>query len=157
MLMRYAAMPVHYCHKPGSSEHARFAGTVSSSIAIKPDLIRKAGQESPRFRIDVVSAVEFVNAVLDSAIGTYIKHNVVAVSQAVAKLLVHRRLCDAHADALRVLSRTELVAVYIVLASLHHSQRVANPSNKAVKRLRALLTRKGGTKGAVGARAGGLV
>eukprot|EP00965_Chrysotila_dentata_P144698 4779881-Pleurochrysis_carterae.AAC.1 len=83
MLVRYAAMPVHCCHKPGSSKHARLAGTVSSGTAIKPDLIWKAGQELPRFRIDVVSAVNFVNAVLDSAVGTHIKHNV-AVSQAVA-------------------------------------------------------------------------
>eukprot|EP00965_Chrysotila_dentata_P027164 901872-Pleurochrysis_carterae.AAC.1 len=81
MLMRYAAMSVDGCHKPASSEHARFAGTVSSGIAIKPDLLWKAGQELPRFRIDVVSAVDFVNAALDSAVGTNIKHNV-AVSQA---------------------------------------------------------------------------
>eukprot|EP00965_Chrysotila_dentata_P031899 1063785-Pleurochrysis_carterae.AAC.1 len=60
-------MPVHCCHKPGSSEHVRLAGTVSSGMAVKPDLMWKAGQESPRFRIDVVSAVDFVNAVLDSA------------------------------------------------------------------------------------------
>eukprot|EP00965_Chrysotila_dentata_P085634 2824765-Pleurochrysis_carterae.AAC.1 len=83
MLMRYAAMPVNCRHKPGSSEHARLTGTVSSGIANKPDLIWKAGQESPRFRIDVVSAVDFVNAVLDVAVGTYIEHNF-AVSQAVA-------------------------------------------------------------------------
>eukprot|EP00965_Chrysotila_dentata_P161427 5331245-Pleurochrysis_carterae.AAC.1 len=61
-------MPVHCCHKPGSSEHARLAGTSSSGTAIKPDVIRNAGHESPRFRIDVVSAVEFVNAVLNIAV-----------------------------------------------------------------------------------------
>eukprot|EP00965_Chrysotila_dentata_P036795 1224187-Pleurochrysis_carterae.AAC.1 len=155
MLMRYAAMPVHCCQKPGSSEHARFAGTVSSGTAIKADLVWKAGQESPRFRIDVVSTVEFVNAVLDSAVGTYVKHNF-AVSQAVS-VRVYRLLCDAHADASRLFSRTGLAAVYIVLASLRHSQRVANSSDNTVKRLGVLLTRKGGGKGAVGTRAGGLV
>eukprot|EP00965_Chrysotila_dentata_P031789 1060213-Pleurochrysis_carterae.AAC.1 len=148
-------MPVHCCHKPGSSEHAWLAGTVSSGIAIKPDVIGKAGQKSPRFRIDVVSAVELVNEVLDSAAGTCINHNF-AVSQAKA-VQVYRLLCDAHADASRVLSRTGLSAVYIVLASLHHFKRLANPSDNAVKRLGALLTRKGGAKGAVGARAGELV
>eukprot|EP00965_Chrysotila_dentata_P182772 6035455-Pleurochrysis_carterae.AAC.1 len=60
-------MPVQCCHKPGCSEHARLEGTVSSGTAIKPDVIWKACQESPRFCIDVVSAVEFVNTVLDSA------------------------------------------------------------------------------------------
>eukprot|EP00965_Chrysotila_dentata_P200306 6179905-Pleurochrysis_carterae.AAC.1 len=37
LLTRYAARPVHCCHWPGSSEHVRLAGTVSSGIAIKPD------------------------------------------------------------------------------------------------------------------------
>eukprot|EP00965_Chrysotila_dentata_P032706 1089812-Pleurochrysis_carterae.AAC.1 len=48
-------------------------------------------------------------------------------------------------------------AVYIVVASLHYKKRVENPTKNAVKRLGALLTRKGGAKGAVGARADGLV
>eukprot|EP00965_Chrysotila_dentata_P244250 6205855-Pleurochrysis_carterae.AAC.2 len=112
-------MPVHCYHKPGSSEHARLAGIVSSGIAIKPDVIWKAGQAFPRFRIDVVS--------LRSRPGK------VAVQK-------HRLLCDTHADM-----------------SLHYSLRVANPSDKTVKRLRALLTQKGGSKGFVSARAGGMV
>eukprot|EP00965_Chrysotila_dentata_P208702 6184849-Pleurochrysis_carterae.AAC.1 len=110
-------MPVHCCHKPGSSEHARLAGTVSSCTAIKPDVIWKAGQESRRFRIDIVSAVEFVNAVLDSAVDTCIIYNA-AVSLAVS-VQIYRLLCDAHADSSLVLSRTGLAAVYIVIASLY--------------------------------------
>eukprot|EP00965_Chrysotila_dentata_P212495 6187078-Pleurochrysis_carterae.AAC.3 len=38
-LTPYAAMPVHCCHKPGSSEHAPLAGIVSSVTAIKSDVI----------------------------------------------------------------------------------------------------------------------
>eukprot|EP00965_Chrysotila_dentata_P165033 5448999-Pleurochrysis_carterae.AAC.1 len=45
---------------------------------------------------------------------------------------------------------TEFSAVYIVLASLHLSKRMASPSDNAVKHLEALLTRKGGAKGALG-------
>eukprot|EP00965_Chrysotila_dentata_P240496 6203748-Pleurochrysis_carterae.AAC.10 len=74
LLARYAAMPVHCCHKPGSSKHARLEGTVSSGTAIKPDVIWKTGQESPRFCIDVFSAIEFVRAALHSAVGTCIIH-----------------------------------------------------------------------------------
>eukprot|EP00965_Chrysotila_dentata_P242299 6204792-Pleurochrysis_carterae.AAC.4 len=51
---------------------------------------------------------------------------------------MYRLLCDAHADEWLVLARTGLTAVNIVLAPLYYSQR-------------------GGAKGAVGARAGGLV
>eukprot|EP00965_Chrysotila_dentata_P215532 6188828-Pleurochrysis_carterae.AAC.1 len=69
---------------------------------------------------------------------------------------MYRLLCDAHADTSLVLSRIGFVAVYIVLASLYSSKRAVNPSDTTVKRLGALLTLKGGAKGAVGARAGGL-
>eukprot|EP00965_Chrysotila_dentata_P158402 5232017-Pleurochrysis_carterae.AAC.3 len=117
LLTRHAAMPVHCYHKPGSSEHARLAGTVSSGRAIKSDVVGKAGQESPRFRIVVLFAVEFFNALFDSAVGTCIIYNV-AVSLAVA-VQMYGLLCNAHADTLLVLSRTGLAAVYIVLASLY--------------------------------------
>eukprot|EP00965_Chrysotila_dentata_P210686 6186037-Pleurochrysis_carterae.AAC.2 len=148
-------MPVHCCHKPDSSEHVRLAGTISRGTAIKSNVIWKAGQESLRFRIDVVSAVEFVNALPYSAVGKCIIHYV-AVSLTLA-VLMYRLLCDAHADTSLMLSRIELAAECIVLASLHYSQRVTNPLDTAVKRLGALSTLKGEAKGAVGAGADGLV
>eukprot|EP00965_Chrysotila_dentata_P153430 5071876-Pleurochrysis_carterae.AAC.1 len=140
-------MHVHCCHKPGLSQHARLAGAVSSDIEIKPEVIWNAGQESPRLRIDIVSAVEFVNATLvDSAVGTCrSRANLQAVVRCacghVARAFAHRTSGGLHRA--RVATLLSASRKYLV--------------QRCAKRLGALLTRRDGQKGVEGARGCGLV
>eukprot|EP00965_Chrysotila_dentata_P156274 5162671-Pleurochrysis_carterae.AAC.1 len=140
------------------------------------------GCELPPFVVDSESAVDFLKAVLDSPVrrvsnttfrsrescGTGIKHDFSVVSEAqqsseavalvqVYKLALYNQQVDSANS--RASMRTNMPAIYIELASLHHSQRVPHPSDSTLKGLPDALTRKGkvGRMGTGGKRAVGLL
>eukprot|EP00965_Chrysotila_dentata_P076817 2536111-Pleurochrysis_carterae.AAC.1 len=94
----------------------------------------QASQPSP-FKADELIAVEFLNAVLASDVGTRIEHSI-ALTEAVV-VRVCSLLSGKDPAVARLFSSVGLSAAYTVLSSLHHSQRVPAPApgSNAIKRL----------------------
>eukprot|EP00965_Chrysotila_dentata_P082308 2716686-Pleurochrysis_carterae.AAC.1 len=105
------------------------------------------GVEIPPFKIENASAVKYLRAVLDSAVGPRIFHScflseaaAVQISQLLlgAKAANRERAFAPHAGS--------MPAVYILHASIYFKQRVPARSTNALKRLANFVTRKGGGK-----------
>eukprot|EP00965_Chrysotila_dentata_P214002 6187973-Pleurochrysis_carterae.AAC.1 len=126
---------------------------VSSGLKLKFEATWARGVENPPFQADNLAAVEFLYAVLDSAVGRHIQHSF-SVFEAVAVPIAQFTLNGKTSDTARSLApHTGLSAVYIALASLYHKQRSPAPGKDDLKRLSNTLTRKEGGKGSVGRRA----
>eukprot|EP00965_Chrysotila_dentata_P002724 88587-Pleurochrysis_carterae.AAC.1 len=95
----------------------------------------EGGVENPPFKIDNASAVEFLRAILDGAVGTRIS-NSCSLSEAVAVQISQLFLSAKDAKRERVFAPLAgMPAVYILLASIYFRQRVPAPSTNALKRL----------------------
>eukprot|EP00965_Chrysotila_dentata_P094706 3131898-Pleurochrysis_carterae.AAC.1 len=115
----------------------RVADAGSSGPELKFEAAWARGLESPPFQADNLSAVEFLYAVLDSAVGRRIEHSF-SVSEAVAVQIARLFLNVKTADTARLLApHTGLSAVYIALAFLYHKQRVPAPGKDDLRRRRA--------------------
>eukprot|EP00965_Chrysotila_dentata_P135044 4466120-Pleurochrysis_carterae.AAC.2 len=117
----------------------------------------EGGVEIPPFKMDNVSAVKLLRAILDSAVETCI-HNYFSLSEAVAVQISQLVLSAKDARGERAFEpHAGLTAVYILLASIYYKQRVPAPCANALKRLANFVTRNGEGKGSVQKRAGGLL
>eukprot|EP00965_Chrysotila_dentata_P229927 6197485-Pleurochrysis_carterae.AAC.4 len=109
--------------------------SVSSDPALLFDVCWKRGEELPPFTVDNEAAVEFLRAVVDSRVGTRISHSV-ALTEGVAVQL-YKLLCGKDSAAVQSFSQRGILALHVVLASLHRSERVPNAGEKMVKRTAA--------------------
>eukprot|EP00965_Chrysotila_dentata_P098958 3273099-Pleurochrysis_carterae.AAC.2 len=131
----------------------RRRGLDKSGIIIKFKTVRKGHSQLAPFKVDESTVVEFPSAVLASAVGTEVQHNV-AVTEAVV-VRIYSLLLGKDPAVARLFPFSGLVAAYTVLASLLHYQRVPAPvpGSNAVQRFAIVVTRKGVRKGSVGRRA----
>eukprot|EP00965_Chrysotila_dentata_P167434 5529038-Pleurochrysis_carterae.AAC.1 len=116
-------------------------GGVFAGTELKFDASWQRGHELPPFVVDKQLAVDFLQAVLDSPVGTCIQPTV-TVSEAVV-VQVHRLMTAQQQDNEQASVRIRRPAVYIARASLYYSQRVPQLSLQTLKRLAVALTRKG--------------
>eukprot|EP00965_Chrysotila_dentata_P233100 6199375-Pleurochrysis_carterae.AAC.9 len=95
-------------------------GGGSSGTVINSETIQERDSQPPPFKADELTAVEFLNVVLASAVGTRGKDPAVA----------------------QLFSFVGLPAAYTALSSLHHSQRVPAPApgSNAMKRFADIVT-----------------
>eukprot|EP00965_Chrysotila_dentata_P194306 6176300-Pleurochrysis_carterae.AAC.1 len=126
----------------------RVSDAVCVGMDVSFDASWKGGVKFTPFKVDNNSAVvEFLRAVLESDVGTRIKH-FCCLTEPVAKCKLGSLFLSAkdarakHAFAPHI----GLQAVYAPLASIHFKQRVPAPSTYALKCLVNSLTRKGGGK-----------
>eukprot|EP00965_Chrysotila_dentata_P018032 598904-Pleurochrysis_carterae.AAC.1 len=109
--------------------------------------IREGDSQPPSFKADEPTAVEFLNAVLASAVGTHIEHSIALTEAVVAQIC--SLLIGKDPAVAPLSSSVGLPAAYTVLSSLHHSQIVPAPApgSNAIKRFANIVIRKGGGRG----------
>eukprot|EP00965_Chrysotila_dentata_P064251 2128498-Pleurochrysis_carterae.AAC.1 len=113
----------------------RVSDAISGGMQLKFNENWEGDVENPPFKIDNASAVEFLHAILDSAVGTRIFHSF-SLSEAVAVQVSQLLLSAKDAKRERAFApHAGLPAVYILLASMYFRQRVPAPSTNALKRL----------------------
>eukprot|EP00965_Chrysotila_dentata_P170505 5628760-Pleurochrysis_carterae.AAC.1 len=105
------------------------------------ETIREGDIQPPPSKADEPTALEFISAVLASAVGTRTRHCTALIEAA--------REDPAVAQLFNFVG---LPAAYSLLSSLHHSQRVTAPApgSNAIKRVPNTVTRTGGRRGSAG-------
>eukprot|EP00965_Chrysotila_dentata_P129581 4283895-Pleurochrysis_carterae.AAC.1 len=113
----------------------RVSDAVLGGMQLKFNENWEGGVEIPPLKIDNASTVEFLRAILDSAVGIRISHPF-SLSEAVAVQTSQLLLSAKDAERERAFApHAGLPAAYILLASIHSKQRVPAPSTNALKRL----------------------
>eukprot|EP00965_Chrysotila_dentata_P015309 506553-Pleurochrysis_carterae.AAC.1 len=89
-------------------------------MELKFEVIWAPTKEIPPFTADNISAVKFLRAVLDSAVGTMINHRTLMLSEAVAVQVCQLLLSGKDAKTQSMFApHAGMPAVYVLLASLH--------------------------------------